>query len=46
MQESPGRNPEWLDDDDKLFSSKNLYSLLNKNLSKILMPIESKKTAS
>ena len=34
MQESPGRKSDWLDD--KSFSFENLYSSLNKILSKIL----------
>ena len=34
MQESPGQKPDWLDDN-KSFSFKNLYSSLNKSLSKI-----------
>ena len=41
MQESPGQKPDWLDND-KSFSLKNLYSVLNKSLSKILQQIESK----
>ena len=43
MQESPGRKPDWLDDN-KLFSFKKLYILLNKSLSKILLQIGSKET--
>ena len=34
IEESPGRKPDWLDDN-KSFSFKNLYSSLNKSLSKI-----------
>ena len=43
MQESTGRESYWLDDS-KLFSLKNLYSSLNKSLSKILLQIGSKET--
>ena len=41
MKESPGRKPDWLDDN-KSFSFKNLYSSLNKSLSKILLQKGSK----
>ena len=43
MQESLGRNPDWLDDN-KSFSFLKLYSSLNKSLSKILLQIGSKET--
>ena len=36
MQESPGRKPNWLDDN-KSFSLKKLYRSSNKSLSKILL---------
>ena len=41
IQESPGRRPDWLEDN-KSFSFKNLYSSLNRSLSKILLQIGSK----
>ena len=41
MQESPGQTPDRLDDS-KSFLSQNLYSLLNKSLSKILLQMRSK----
>ena len=43
MQMSLVRKPDWLDDN-KSFSFKTLYSLLNKSLSKILLQIGSKET--
>ena len=43
MQESPGQTPGRLDDS-KSFLSQNLYSLLNKSLSKILLQMRSKET--
>ena len=43
MQESPGRKPDWLDDN-KSFSFKNLYSSLNQSLLKILLQIGNKET--
>ena len=43
MQGSPGRKPDWLNDN-KSFSLKNLHSSLNKSLSKILLQIGSKET--
>ena len=43
MQDSLDRKPHWLDDNIS-FSLKNLYSLLNKSLSKILLQIRSKET--
>ena len=43
MQESHGQTPDRLDDS-KSFLSQNLYSLLNKSLSKILLQMRSKET--
>ena len=43
MQEPPDRKPDWLDDD-KTFSLKNVYTSLNKIISRILLQIGSKET--
>ena len=43
MQDSPGRKPDWLDDN-KLFSLENVYDWLHKSLSMVLLQVGSKET--